>query len=111
MIDPLAAIANNKLICTGVALDYEAPANPNPGPANEADFVALVMQYYTLFRERIRADVAFLRSVEESPDVADFDNVVYQLRTAKAHHDNQPAKTFYATWTNGRSWQEAAAAF
>jgi len=111
MTDPLAAIAHNKLICTGVAMSYEAPIDPDPRPGTEAAFDALVTQYYKLFREGIRTDVAFLRSVEDSPWVASFDNAVYQLRTAKQHDDNQGAKTFYAAWIRDRSWEEAADAF
>lgn len=111
MTDPLAALALNKLICTGVELNYEAPGDPNPRPSTEAAFDALVTQYYKLFRESIRTDVAFLRSVKESPHVAKFDNSVYQLRTAKQHDDNQRAKTFYVAWTCGQSWEAAAESF
>ncbi|WP_194821251.1 hypothetical protein [Micromonospora sp. S-DT3-3-22] len=111
MTDPLAALALNKLICTGVDLSYETPADPEPRPGTEAAFDALVTQYYKLFRESIRADVAFLRSIEESPSVARFDNTVYQLRTAKQHDDNRRAKAFYAKWARGRSWEAAAEAF
>jgi len=111
MSDPLAVIARNKLICTGVTLSYEAPIDPYPRPGTEATFDALVNQYYKLLREGIRTDVAFLRSVENSPCVASFDNTVYQLRTAKAHNDNPRAKAFYAAWHRDRSWEAAAEAF
>jgi len=111
MTDPLAALAGNKRICTGVTLSYEAPVDPDPRPGTEAAFDALVTQYYKLFRESIRTDVAFLRSVEDSPNVENFDNAVYQLRTAKQHDDNQRAKAFYAAWTRDRSWEAAAEEF
>ncbi|WP_440098813.1 hypothetical protein [Streptosporangium sp. H16] len=111
MIDPFTVLARNKLICTGVALDYEVPVDLGPRPGTEADFDALVTQYYKLFRETIRADIAFLRSVEESSAVATFDKAVSNLRHAKQHNDNERAKNFYASWTKGRSWEAAAEAF
>lgn len=112
MTDHLAAIANNKLICTGVALSYEAPSGPDRRPATEEAFDALVTEYYKLFRESIRIDVAFLRSVEDSQLISSFDNAVYQLRTAKQHEDNPRAKAFYTAWIRrNRSWEAAAEAF
>ncbi|MEV6527851.1 hypothetical protein AB0M43_38615 [Longispora sp. NPDC051575] len=111
MTDTLAALARNKLICTGVELNYETPSDPNPRPGTEAAFDALVTQYYKLFRESIRADVNFLRSVKDSQCIADFDKAVYNLRTAKQHDDNSTAKNFYAMWTRDRPWEAAAEAF
>lgn len=111
MTDPLAVLAMNKLICTGVTLDYEVPVKQDPRPSTEGDFDALITQYYKLFRETIRADVAFLRSVEEPSAVADFENAVCNLRHAKQHNDNNRAKAFYASWTRDRSWEAAANVF
>jgi hypothetical protein len=111
MTDPLAVLARNKLICTGVALDYEVPADPNPHPGTEADFDALVTQYYKLFYDSIRGDVAFLRSVEEPSAVVTFDKTVRNLRHAKQHGGNDGAKAFYASWVRNRSWEAAAEAF
>src|ERR1051326_5235223 len=111
MTDHLAAIARNKLMCTGAELSYEALVDPNPRPATESAFDALVTQYYKLLRESIRVDVAFLRSVEDPPQVATFDNAVYRLRTAKQHDDNVNATAFYAKWIRDRSWEDSAEEF
>jgi hypothetical protein len=111
MTDPLAVLARSKLICTGVELDYEVPADPDPRPGTEEAFDALVTRYYKLFRETIRTDVAFLRSVEDSSAVKTFDNTVSRLRHAKQHDGNDRAKSFYASWTQNRPWEAAAEAF
>lgn len=111
MTDHLVGISLNKLVSTGVGLAYEVIQEPEPLPSNAADFDAMVTHYYTLFREGIRRDVDFLRSVRSSPRANSFDNTVYKLRTAKQHSDNQAAKTFYATFTSGLSWEAAAAKF
>ena len=57
----------------------------------------------------MRADVAFLRSVEDHSDIGNFDNAVYLLRTAKQHKDNRKATTFYSSWTSTHQpWDRAA---
>ena len=111
MTDALETLARNKLICTGVAMDYEQPVRADRLPSTESEFDELVTQYYRLFREGIRAEVNFLRSVENSPLIASFDLAVYRLRTAKQHSDNPSAKIFYEEWTRNRSWEEAAGEF
>lgn len=96
-------------MCTGVTLDCETPAAPVPGPATEAAFDVLVTEYYKLFRETLRSDVAFLRSVESPRGVVAFDAMVRKLRHAKQHNDDV-AKKFYMSWTADRSWEAAAEA-
>lgn len=98
MTDPLKNIDANKLACTGVPLDYAEPPNLDPACNSEAEFDSVVSEYYMLFRERLRKDVSFLRSVERHPDVNDFDNTVYLLRTAKQHDDNPDATAFNHPW-------------
>ncbi|MGW4762323.1 hypothetical protein ACWEPD_11660 [Streptomyces pseudogriseolus] len=107
MTDALAALARNKLVCTGVTLDCETPAAPVPGPATEVAFDVLVTEYYKLFRETLRSDVAFLRSVESPKAVVAFDGMIGKLRHAKQHND-EAAKRFYVSWTAGRPWEVAA---
>jgi len=111
MIDPFETIAANKRLCTGVPLDYRDPPNLDPTCTSEADFDALVTEYYTLFRERLRGDIAFLKSVESHRDLVDFDSAIYLLRTAKQHDDNPKAVAFYDRWvTEHQPWQLAAEA-
>ncbi|MEU2525098.1 hypothetical protein ABZ737_07965 [Streptomyces sp. NPDC013087] len=107
MTDPLAALARNKLVCTGVTLDCETPAAPVPGPATEAAFDVLVTEYYKLFRETLRSDVAFLRSVESPKAVVAFDGMISKLRHAKQHND-EAAKKFYISWIAARPWEVVA---
>jgi hypothetical protein len=60
-------------------------------------------------RERLRGDIAFLRSVENHRDLNDFDGTIYLLRTAKHHDDNPDAVAFYGRWTTEHQpWQRAA---
>lgn len=111
MIDPLEVVAANKQVCTGAPLDYGEPPNLQPTCTSEADFDSLVTGYYTLFRERLRADVAFLKSVESHRDLIDFDNAIYLLRSAKQHDDNPKASAFYERWVaENRPWERAAQA-
>lgn len=111
MIDPLEVIATNKQVCTGTALDYGEPPNLNPVCTTEADFDSLVTEYYTLFRERLRSDIAFLKSVESSDDLVGFDSAIYLLRTAKQHDDNPKAIAFYERWAEEHQpWGRAAEA-
>lgn len=111
MIDPFEVVSANKQVCTGAPLDYSEPPNLRPTCTSEAGFDSLVTEYYTLFRERIRGDVAFLKSVESHRDLVDFDSAIYLLRTAKQHDDNPKATAFYEDWVaeNG-PWEQAAQA-
>lgn len=111
MIDPLEVVAANKQVCTGGPLDYGEPPDLDPICTSEADFDSLVTEYYTLFRERLRSDIAFLKSVETHSDLVDFDNAIYLLRTAKQHDDNPKASAFYERWVaENRPWERAAQA-
>jgi len=109
MSDALANLALNKKLCTGVALTYGRPPNLDPLCTNEEEFIALVTDYYVLFREALRVDVGFLRSVEDTAAVRSFDKLIYELRTAKQHHDNQQAAAAYERWTSEyHPWARAA---
>lgn len=108
MTDHVAVIAGNKQICTGVALDYRPLPDRDPLPDNETAFDALVTRHYKLFREAMRDDVAFLRSVEDPPSIANYDRAVKNLRHAVQHDDTPQEKVFYANWTRDRSWESAA---
>lgn len=111
MTNHFETIAVNKQLCTGVSLDYQHAPNLNPTCNNEADFNDLVTEYYKLFRERLRADISFLRAAKDHRDIGDFDNTVYLLRTASQHDDNLRAEDFYRRWINDhRPWQCAAQA-
>lgn len=108
MNDPLRTLAFNKRICTGISMDYDSPPGANHR-MNQNAFDALVSEYYKLFRESISRDVAFLRSIQDHRVVADFDDCIYRLRTAKQHKDNRQAVAFYSEWTAARQpWQRAA---
>lgn len=111
MNDPLGTISQNKLICTGVLLDFTVSPDMTPTVDSEADFTQLVSDYYVLFREEITQDVSFLRGVQGHRSIAEFDNAIYLLRTAKQHSDNARAATFYREWqTRHGTWQEQASA-
>lgn len=109
MTDPLRNIDANKRACTGVPLDYGEPPNLDPVCNSQAEFDSVVSEYYTLFRERLRKDVAFLRSVDHHPDLANFDSAIYRLRTAKQHDDNPDAVSFYRDWVaKYHPWRQTA---
>jgi hypothetical protein len=103
----LETINFNKLACTGVGLTYDT-LDLRPLITSEDGFTRLISQYYKFFREAVVADIAFLRSVERHPAIVEFDDAIYQLRTAQQHSDNNEAIRFYRSWTNNQNWQDAA---
>jgi hypothetical protein len=109
MTGALATIDGNKLACTGVGLSCDVSIDLRAAPLTEDEFAGVISRYYTLFREEIAADVAFLRGVENHQAVTKFDSAVYQLRTATQHSDNQEAAAFYAEWVGSAPDWEAAA--
>lgn len=109
MTDPFKNMDANKRLCTGAPLDYQTPPDLAPACDSEADFDFLVSTYYQLYRERLRDDISFLRSVRNHRHLTDFDNAIYLLRTAKQHDDNARANEFYTDWTTTYNpWQISA---
>jgi len=104
----LAALSQNRLLCTGVGLDAIAEPTLAPATGSEEAFSNLVSEYYVLFRESLASDVSFLQGVEHHPAVREFGDCIYKLRTAKQHKDNADASRFYSRWTSEHSpWQSA----
>ena len=98
----------DRLYATGSALDVDPP-NVTPACESDADFSALVIDYYTFFNESMAKDVKFLERSRPSASIEALRRLIYNLRTAIAHDDNPTAKAAAALWgKQHHSPQEAA---
>jgi hypothetical protein len=66
---------------------------------NHADFTAVVSAAYLLWRERWKLDIGFLVGYRSDGAARDFDDLIYQLRTALLHADNKRANARFERWT------------
>jgi hypothetical protein len=93
-------LSQHRRICTGEELNISIiEAWPRQVRSN-AEFGALVSKAYILWRENWRLDVAFLLGLHR-PDrpARDFNQLIYDLRTAKEHADNTDAAARWDAWT------------
>jgi len=95
------ALSQHKMTCTGEPLS-SPPRSEWPGlVTTRGDFHTLVSSVYKLWRESWKLDVGFLRTATGDSRVArDFDQMIYQLRTAMQHTDNPDAMAYMTEWTN-----------
>ncbi|MFG3508674.1 hypothetical protein ACGF5F_24605 [Streptomyces sp. NPDC047821] len=93
-------LLQHKRLCTGEALFVPTRSQWPAAVQNEASFSALVSGTYKLWRETWKLDVGFLlRAKGDSAAAREFDQLIYQLRTADQHTDNVAATTYRAEWT------------
>ncbi|WP_263732236.1 hypothetical protein [Cellulomonas sp. SG140] len=108
MSNPFDVLARARRLATGVGLDFE-PANLRPVCATEAEFDAVVRDYYTFFYEHLATDATFLVRLRPAKDVDFVRRLLYDLRTAANHSDNPKSEEAAARWRRGHSSPQAAA--
>ena len=97
MTNPFATLAQARQMATGSWLDLDPP-DLSPRCETEPEFDRLVTGYYKFFNEGISAEVSFLARVSRSPDVDDLRRLLYNLRTAAQHADNDSALRAARSW-------------
>ena len=92
-------LAQHRRISVGDALDTSFLSSWPADVSTEAEFGELVSRAYQLWRESWRVDVSFLLVETRNGDAAHvFDKLIYDLRTAIHHSDNDAAERRYTDW-------------
>ena len=92
-------LAQHRRISVGDALDTGFLSSWPADVSSEAQFGELVSQAYQLWKESWRLDVGFLLAETRDGDAAHFfDKLIYDVRTAIHHSDNDAAERRYANW-------------
>lgn len=92
-------LSQHRRISVGEPLDISLLDSWPVETSGRADFAALVSAAYQLWREDWKPDISFLRSYATGGAARDFDSLIYQLRTALQHRDNDGAIASFAAWT------------
>jgi hypothetical protein len=92
-------LALHRKTTIGLELDTSFLAEWPSDVRNRADFTALVSAAYLLWRERWKLDIGFLFGYRSDSAAREFDDLIYQLRTALLHADNVLANARLARWT------------
>jgi hypothetical protein len=93
-------LSQHRRMCTGEALDTSFIESWPGHVRSSADFGMLVSAAYKLWRENWKLDIGFLLGPRSAGGPGwHFDQLIYQLRTAIQHADNQRAKTQWDDWT------------
>ncbi len=93
-------LSEGRRICTGESMDISVIESWPSQVRSEAEFGALVSAAYKLWRENWKLDLGFLFGLRRADGPArDFDNLIYQLRTAQQHADNSEAIARWDDWT------------
>lgn len=108
MSDPFDVLAQARTLATGIGLDFEPP-NLQPQCGTEAEFDAVVRDYYTFFNERLAKDVSFLVHSRPVKDVDSVRRLLYNLRTAANHADNPKAEAAAVRWRGEHELPQVAA--
>ena len=94
-----ANLAEHRRISVGDALDTSFLSSWPGDIVSEAEFGELVSLAYQLWKETWRPDVGFLLAQTSNDDAAHvFDKLIYDLRTAIHHSDNEAAEQSYRDW-------------
>lgn len=94
-------LSQHKRLCTGEPLLVPSRSQWPATVQDEASFSLLVSGTYKLWRETWKLDIGFLvRAKGDSTAARQFDQLIYQLRTADQHTDNATATTCRAEWTS-----------
>lgn len=108
MSNPFAAFTQARLLATGSSLDIDPP-NLSPSCNTDAELKTLVSAYYIFFNEGLAKDRSFLLSLHPNPQLDQLRQLLYNLRTANEHIDNDQAVRTAARWRNQfNSPQDAA---
>ncbi|MFM9550820.1 hypothetical protein ACKI19_00695 [Streptomyces caniscabiei] len=93
-------LSQHKSLCTGESLVVPPRTQWPDAVRDEASFSAVVSGVYKLWRENWKLDVGFLlRARGDSTVAREFDQLIYELRTADQHTDNAAATARRAEWT------------
>jgi hypothetical protein len=96
-------LAQHRRISVGEPLDTSFLDSWPAEAEDRADFAALVSAAYQLWREDWKPDISFLLGYLTGGAAHDFDQLIYQLRTALQHRDNAGAVARFAAWTRAAS--------
>lgn len=108
MTAALSTIDQAKRASTGVGLK-PVTVDWQPVCDSDADFAALVSNYYQLYREELSADIDFLRKFRRSPSAEEFDSAIHKLRTGAHHSTNSVATLYYEQWLSEAATPQASA--
>ncbi|MFF0047820.1 hypothetical protein [Streptomyces sp. NPDC005498] len=93
-------LSEHRRICTGEPIFIPVAESWPSSVRSDAEFGALVSAAYKLWRESWKLDVGFLLGQRGADGPARYlDRLIYQLRTAQQHTDNDEARTRWGEWT------------
>ena len=92
-------LSQHRRISVGESLNTSLLDSWPAAAEGRADFSALISAAYQLWREDWKPDISFLRSYATGGAARDFDELIYQLRTALQHRDNARATARFEAWT------------
>ena len=107
-MDLLETLSSARQMATGSPLLVDAP-DLSPRCETDAEFGVLVTAYYKFLYEEISADVAFLAQIKRMPGVDSARDLLYALRTAAQHSDNEEAVRKAHKWRERESSPQSAA--
>jgi hypothetical protein len=97
-------LSQHRRLCTGEELHIPASDAWPAHVRSEGDLDHLVSAAYKLWREKWKLDIGFLLSDRRTARAAwDFDDLIYNLRTARQHTDNAGASARWGAWTRDSS--------
>lgn len=93
-------LSQHRRLCTGEELHIPASDAWPARVRSEGDLDRLVSAAYKLWREKWKLDIGFLLIDRRTSRAAwEFDDLIYNLRTARQHMDNAGATTRWGVWT------------
>jgi len=95
-------------MATGSPLLVEEP-DLSPRCKTDAEFDSLVTDYYKFLYEELSKDVASLISIKNMPDVRKANRLLYDLRTAAQHSNNDDVVRRANNWRKARYSPQIAA--
>nr|BFE32915.1 hypothetical protein GCM10010200_051660 [Actinomadura rugatobispora] len=91
-------LSAHRSICVGLPFDNSFLESWPTNVHSDADFARLVSVAYRLWRESWKLDIGFLIGNRRSGAAYEFDQLVYNLRTAAQHTDNRGAEDRSQRW-------------
>ena len=108
MTNPFDVLTGARQLATGSPFDVDAP-DLSPECATEAELDRLVTGYYKFLQEEISGDVTFLAQTQRTSEVDSIRRLLYHLRTAAQHSDNQTSVRVAQDWRAKHNSAQAAA--
>ncbi|WP_377325305.1 hypothetical protein ACFJIY_09850 [Pimelobacter simplex] len=108
MTNPFDALARARQLATGSPLVVDAP-ELSPQCESEAELDQLITGYYKFLHEEISEDAAFLAQIQRMSEVESARRLLYSLRTAAQHSDNEKAARVAKDWRARHGSPQAAA--